>query len=177
MDSLIADANRYIHFNEELNREMLTINSLPEGEYLLTIDSIPVGRYSSEELHAGVNLALNTVTPQYKQATQVAARCAAFWQQYNDYRLLAMVDYLLLQDLSETASAEERVRAAQTRRDADPESWLAGIYDYYIMNKLRQAELYARLRDLGNSLYDLNQPATHRYQLILCSKQTAKVRK
>lgn len=48
---------------------------------------------------------------------------------------------------------------------------------FYIMNKLRQAELYARLRDLGNSLYDLNQPATHRYQLILCSKQTAKVRK
>lgn len=177
MDSLITDANRYIRFNEEFNREILTVVSLPKGEYLLTIDSIPVGRYSSEELHTGVNLALNTATPQYKQAEQVATRCTAFWQYYNDYRLLAMVDYLLLQDLPETASAEERVHAAQTRRDADPGSWLAGIYDYYIANKSQQTKLYARLRDLWNSLYDLNQPTTHRYQLMLCNKQTAKVRK
>lgn len=66
-----ADALKVIPFNEEMNREMLTVHGLASGNYSLTIDGRPIGKYTGEQLGSGINLALLTNTPQYEQAMAV----------------------------------------------------------------------------------------------------------
>ena len=56
---------------EELNREMLQVEGLDAGNYQVRIDGIPIQTYSAEQLQAGVNLAAETSTPQYRQAQAV----------------------------------------------------------------------------------------------------------
>ena len=62
-----------VPFTGDLNQEILAVKGLSPGNYELTIDDTPVGKYSADDLAAGINLAENANTPQYKQAEKVAA--------------------------------------------------------------------------------------------------------
>ena len=59
---------------KKLNREVLTVSGLADGEYALRIDGIEVGRYSHHQFAEGVHLGFNTKTPQYGQSQRVQAR-------------------------------------------------------------------------------------------------------
>lgn len=72
---LPADASKaldLVPLTDEFNREMLTVSGLPTGRYELRIDDASVGEYSAGELAAGVNLATNAKTPQYRQSAALA---------------------------------------------------------------------------------------------------------
>ena len=56
----------------DLNRQILSVQGLAEGDYELKIDGSLVGRYCARDLRLGVNLAFNQHTPQFKQAQTVA---------------------------------------------------------------------------------------------------------
>ncbi len=66
-----ADALQVIPFNEEMNREMLTVHGLGIGNFLVTIDGEPIGKWTGAQLSAGINLALLKNTPEYEQAMSV----------------------------------------------------------------------------------------------------------
>ena len=55
----------------DLDQELVSVTGLPAGAYELLIDGSAVGRYPSQALAAGINLAFNEATPQYKQAQAV----------------------------------------------------------------------------------------------------------
>ncbi len=57
---------------EELNREIVRVTGLGKGDYVLKIDDAEVATHSAEEWARGINLALNSATPQSKQAAAVA---------------------------------------------------------------------------------------------------------
>lgn len=57
---------------QDLNQELLAVSGLAAGNYELKIDGTAVGRYPATQLAAGVNLAFNEATPQFKQAQGVA---------------------------------------------------------------------------------------------------------
>lgn len=71
----------YAPIEEDLNREMLRVVGLEPGLYELTIDGVVVGRWFTQDLSAGVNLAMNDKTPQYAQAQKVRELNAAQWKQ------------------------------------------------------------------------------------------------
>lgn len=58
-------------FNERLNREMMTVVNLPDGEYELKIDGGSVGHFSSKQLKDGINLA-ELDTPNRRTAAKAA---------------------------------------------------------------------------------------------------------
>ena len=60
-----------VPFEAEMNQQILTIRSLPDGDYALAIDDIPVGAWSAGAFKAGINLAPLTTTPQYQQTLEV----------------------------------------------------------------------------------------------------------
>lgn len=60
-----------IPFQQDFNQERLAFWHLKKGNYQLAIDGIPIGKYSDQQLNEGVNLADNTLTPQYKQALKI----------------------------------------------------------------------------------------------------------
>lgn len=71
-DEVRKSLERFIPLVSDLDQEILTVSGLAAGRYEVLMDGQPVQTNSAAELGAGVNLALNTNTPQYKQAQTVA---------------------------------------------------------------------------------------------------------
>jgi len=65
------DVSALIDFNKKLNREVLIIHELPEGNYKLTIDSTEISVFDAKTLGNGINLS-DYLTPQQKYATEIA---------------------------------------------------------------------------------------------------------
>ena len=63
-------ALKYMPVNK-LNNELFVLKGIDKGLYRLKIDSSEVGTFSSDELKAGINLAIYPNTPQNKQAQGV----------------------------------------------------------------------------------------------------------
>src|SRR5258708_3879078 len=63
-----TEALDIIPFNEEMNREMVTVKGLGEGDYSLTMDGRPIGRWTGTQLGKGIDLATLKNTPEYDQA-------------------------------------------------------------------------------------------------------------
>ncbi|QNN23720.1 SGNH/GDSL hydrolase family protein [Planctomycetales bacterium ZRK34] len=61
-----------IPLEKTLNQQIITIKGLADGSHELLIDDEPVAVHTAAEWAAGVNLAFNEKTPQYKQAQEVA---------------------------------------------------------------------------------------------------------
>lgn len=60
-----------VPFQEELNRQLLSVTGLAPGRYGLAIDGTEVAEHSAEELAAGLNLATNEKTPQFQAAKEL----------------------------------------------------------------------------------------------------------
>ncbi|RYZ95264.1 MAG: hypothetical protein EOP47_26175, partial [Sphingobacteriaceae bacterium] len=63
-----VDALKYIPFINDLNQEMIRVKNLKGNNYDLKIDGVKVGRFKATDLGVGINMALISTTPQYKQA-------------------------------------------------------------------------------------------------------------
>lgn len=64
---------------DDLNREVLCVRGLADGEYAVSIDGAEIGRWNARELGIGVNLAMNPRTPQYAQAQKVMEAMTEQW--------------------------------------------------------------------------------------------------
>lgn len=69
---LMEKIERLVPFTEKLNKEILSVKNLRLGRYGIFIDGQQVANCSSDELASGINLANNSLTPQYKQAQAIA---------------------------------------------------------------------------------------------------------
>jgi lysophospholipase L1-like esterase len=162
-----ADALKVIPFNDEMNREMLTVQGLANGNYSVTIDGKPIGTWTGEQLGAGINLALLTNTPQYDQAMTVLwlneERMALesklrqyYWLQFNYLKDIGL-------QFNDSKVAMDSV-ASRSVRD-----WFVGSKkDNY------RAARYAAVRAawqkemdvLVDEIYRLNQPRKHTIRIV-----------
>ena len=149
-------------FNEEMNREMLAIRGLGSGNFTISIDGRPIGIWTGDELAAGINLALQTNTPQYEQAMSVlwlneermaleAKLRAYYWLQFNFFR-------------DEGLEYKDDKRAMDSLNAAAPKNWaVASKKDNY------RAARYTAVRTawqkemelLIDEIYQVNQPRKH----------------
>ncbi|MHB8996613.1 MAG: SGNH/GDSL hydrolase family protein [Armatimonadota bacterium] len=143
--------------------------SVPAGDYKLLIDGQEVGQYSAETLKAGINLAENDKTPQYKQALQV------FQVNQNRSNIeVKLRTYAQMRSAFVNAKLNEDDDAAvQAWFDA----WLAKLgssYTAYFTNQLKvyretrtQLEpINQQIEALQQQLWQLNQPKMHHWQLV-----------
>lgn len=98
-----SDALKVIPFTDEFNKEMLVVSNLKSvGQYRLSIDGETIGEWTAAEFAKGINLALQSNTPQYKQALQIAdlnlqyreleqKLRAYYWLQFNFFRKKGML--------------------------------------------------------------------------------------
>jgi lysophospholipase L1-like esterase len=70
-----------VPFARDFNQETLAVSGLKQGAYQVLIDGEAVGEYTAAQLKAGVNLADNPKTPQYRQSAEAT--------RINDERTLA----------------------------------------------------------------------------------------
>lgn len=165
------EALTLVPFVEEMNVEWFQVQALPEGDYTLAIDDEPVGVYSAKELAAGVNLAVNEKTPQYRQAVKVAELNN---QRHNiesgTLRIIAMIEQRARKHGVEEVDNLAAVRASiegflQAHRDA----WAIDIYkrqwQRYLEVKPKEEELKAEWRKTYEAMRKASRPRKHKYEL------------
>jgi len=157
-----TEALSVIPFNEEMNREMLAVRGLGSGTFTVSIDGRAIGKWTGDELAAGINLALQTNTPQYEQAMSVlwlneermaleSKLRAYYWLQFEFFRGAGLY------------FADDK-RAMDTLNAVAPKNWFVGSKkDNY------RAARYATVRAswqkeidlLVDEIYRVDQPRKH----------------
>ena len=120
-----------IPFVQEFDQEVLRVSGLAPGDYQLKIDDQTVRTFTSAELAAGVNLALQTNTPQYQQSLAVQAALSKKWAAVDKIRTLAYVEFSAWPD----APRPVDVARLQPKLEAQLAAAHGKSYEPYIRNK------------------------------------------
>lgn len=160
-----------VPFTNEFNREILQIINLKKGSYDLLIDGINAGTYSSSDLGQGINLSMNTLTPQYKQALEVMKSCDAYRSVMTDLRAIAFVEYKRFagyrgdrNDLAATkAFFDQEVEKIKDKNQYD---YIKGQCSKYLVLKPKQQQLKTQLNQIRDQIYVVNVPGKHLFKLV-----------
>ncbi|RFZ91795.1 hypothetical protein D0C36_10095 [Mucilaginibacter conchicola] len=157
-------ALNYVPFTDDLNKEMLKVQSL-NGTYELKIDDKAMGRFSAADLAKGVNMALITNTPQYQQALQILKLNEERGSVERETRDYAVQVYNF-------------ARANGIKNDNDPASW-AKMRELKKTNGWINNDLYERgsnpatqkawqdkMNSLIDQIYASNKPVKHKIELV-----------
>ena len=157
------EALNVIPFTKEMNQELLTVAGLAKNkQYELCIDGQSVGAWRGGEFSKGINLAVISSTPQYRQARQVAELNleyrdleqklrAYYWLQFNYFKKHNML-YQDDQVAMDSASVSKE--------------WAVGSKkDNYM--EARKKEVRARwektMQDIIDRIYTINKPVVHHF--------------
>jgi len=165
-------ALKLVPFMEELNQQVLIITGLQPGTWDLYIDKELVGSVTAEQMAAGINLAMTTNTPQYRQAVEIQ-------------RLVVRKAELVADGLRSVALVEQRL-APDAERPIDitfmeplVEDWKSKVgpetlntplgrsVSLYLLRKDREAEAAASVRRLTELAELAATPQPHDFELIL----------
>ena len=155
-------ALNYISFTKDLNLEILQLKNMKAGNYSLYIDEANIGVFSSKALAEGINLALETLTPQYLQAVKVMKLCSDYHNICLNLRSIAYTEYKLLGS-SIKNSFDENKLLLENKPNAGFSKTMA---EQYIKYKPIQKELINRLDIVRDSIYITNVPGKHIFKLI-----------
>jgi lysophospholipase L1-like esterase len=158
-----SDALAVIPFTEEFNKEMLTVTGLKtNGNYNLSIGGESIGQWTGAQFSKGINLALISNTPQYKQAKQVADLSlqyhelerklrSYYWLQFNYFKKRGMM-------FQDTEAALDSVNTAASK------DWgVAFQKDNYQQARKKEVRdnWEEEMHALKEKMYTINQPAKH----------------
>ncbi len=160
-----------VPFTEDLNQEILKVSNLEPGVYNLFIDKTDVGSYSSSDLKKGINLSLNPLTPQYKQALDVMRSCDEYQEVYSHLRTIAVVEYRSLQDYHGPDDLDaKKAFLNQKLEKIQAEAYYGYVKnkcDQYYDDKPKQQQFMDQLNLVRDKVYILNIPKSHSYELVL----------
>jgi lysophospholipase L1-like esterase len=158
-----------VPFMSDLNQELFVIKGLPPGQHGLWMDDEPVGSFSAEQIAAGINLAGNTRTPQYRQAFAVAqANSERHKIESGDLRGMAWIRSSILEPAnvkSDDAAGVERAFAAYKARHSDPADFGLAMIKLWPQWMANKAQTEAALARAIAQMHDEAQPQPHRVML------------
>lgn len=150
------------HLGHRLSREALEVHGLSAGKYQLLIDGQPVGQYDAAALERHIELQDNAQTPQHQQALAVAQ----LNQQRNDEAMRPLRNLWRDKKLHVRAQAQ----AAANPNDEQARQNLAALDKKLADFESQVAALDARCREFEDRIYQANQPAVRKYQLVRLAK-------
>jgi endoglucanase len=162
-------ALEWIPFTENLNQELLTIKGLKPGSYRLTIDAADIGNYTQKQLATGINLALLTNTPQYKQAEAVKSLMGSLWSLEASLRSIRLVECNFLKGYAGPMEDTLKMKAflnTEWKLKYAADNYLKARMEEYPVLKSREKELERQSDSLRMKIYSVNQPVEHLFSLI-----------
>ncbi|MEI8288397.1 MAG: SGNH/GDSL hydrolase family protein [Verrucomicrobiota bacterium] len=168
-DDVRKSLERFIPLTSDLDREILAISGLPAGRYEVLIDGKAVQTNSAAELGTGVNLALNTNTPQYKQAQAVAD---LIWKRHGlvqNLRTVAAVRHFVLSRANIKAGdlAAENKALDEQREKNRKANFAYGNYQIDTYRKFSGSapQIEKQAAELWDQVFAANQPRPHAYEV------------
>lgn len=153
-------------FTSELNKEVLQIKGLKRGNYNLLIDSSFIGTYSNKDLSKGINLSLNTATPQSKQSQKVLDQFYEYWKTERQLRLLKYVEYQHFEGATVMVADMDLVKAKfdsilNENKTSENYNFFKKVFAEYLSDKVNEKDMEQKHAALFQSIYKLNKPVKH----------------
>jgi hypothetical protein len=162
----------WIPFQHDLNRHVLAVDNLAQGDYALSIDSIMVGRYSSAELKVGIDLSANSATPQYQQSLKVKALQDKQLKATSQLRTIALVRHSMVRKLnppvdeSDVSALSDALFAQLQQSNGKPwYGFLKQQVETFLEAVPLEAEYKQQELNWMREMWLINQPTPHNWQL------------
>ncbi|MGY4537619.1 lysophospholipase L1-like esterase [Mucilaginibacter sp. UYNi724] len=162
-----SDALKVVPFNDEFNREMLTVKSLLNGQYDLLIDGEKMGSWSASAFANGINLAEISITPQYQQAIQIRELNEERWEIERRLRNYMWMEYDFLKDkgmlFKDSNAAMDSVKIHSAKN-----IFVNGNKDNYTRARYKNVRdaWQKEMNVLTDQIYAINKPQTHHIQIV-----------
>ncbi|MDD3277054.1 MAG: SGNH/GDSL hydrolase family protein [Kiritimatiellales bacterium] len=161
----------WIPFQQELNRQVLTVKNLRTGFYTLRIDGSSVGTYTAAEFTQGINLAENPATPQYIQALAVKAVNDERLNVARSIRAVSEINYRFLVAWNPIPDEEEPLRQALQevldRQKGQPwHAYMTQHVEKYMAIRHSGDDLHGRMEELVVKMHRVNKPCVHRWEIV-----------
>lgn len=155
-----------VPIEKDLDREILTIQNLKPGKYSLKIDDQVVGEYSEKELNEGVNLAMNSKTPQFVQSKAVADLNERRRSAENQLRNIVHAE-IRLRAAKVDLTDSEKVKAYIEEYAANPKAdkYIKGLLGKYLNSKAAESQTRSSLKNDTDKLWTINQPKPHHFEI------------
>ncbi|NME66748.1 SGNH/GDSL hydrolase family protein [Flammeovirga aprica] len=154
---------------QTFNTDIIAVSGLEKGEYLVEIDNKTIGHFSHQQLQNGINLAVLSETPQYKQAQKVIQLCSEYHQLQAKVRSVALTEYRMLNDYKGPATFEAKLDFLLEKLEKQRgKSWYAynkktiESYKKYV-TKVDQIE--QKMTEVRSNIYKENKPQKHHYKI------------
>lgn len=154
-----AAALSVIPFIKELNQEMLTIDGLEEGNYLLKIDRQIIGQWTAKGLASGINLAEQTNTPQYQQAKVIMHLNEERWEIERRLRVYYWYQFDIFRDKG-LLFADNQAALDTLASVAKENIFAKGMMSGYLksMHPEVRAVWQKQMKLLTDQIYTINKP-------------------
>jgi len=162
-----SDALNVIPFTEDLNREMLTIKGLKGKNYILKIDHQEIGKWSAAEFSKGINLALLTNTPQYKQAQKVSELNFQRYKIEGSFRAYNWMEFSYFLDKG-MLYKDDDVAVDSVMARAEKDWGVAVNKDRYLSMRLKGVRdcWTVEMHRITDKIYAINKPTIHKLEII-----------
>lgn len=167
VDPEAASALDLVPFTASLNRQLLRVTGLAPGLHRLTIDGEPVRAFSADALAAGVNLAEEKNTPQYRQALAVRAALARKWDATAKLRTIAYCEHTSWPEAKRPLDPAAMSARVQTRltQSGTSNPWITAQLKLYLDLKPRESDFPAQAASAFEDARSLAIPRPHRFTL------------
>ena len=165
------EAYDLVPFTDSLNQQVLKVTALEMGNYRLKINNTEVGNYPATEFEKGINLALNTRTPQYLISDSIAKLCEERFTKENTIRTLRRIEMKQLTKLKDnspdSAKAYLRRFIDEMRLQKNNPEANSGYYimtaQTYLKEIDNEPKITDRIREIERIIYQLNKLQTFTY--------------
>jgi lysophospholipase L1-like esterase len=161
-----------IPFTYDLNQQILKAIGIKSGKHKLYIDSILIGTFNEHDLQMGINLTHFKQAPQYQQALAVKKVLDTLWKAEANLRDIKwceighLAEFKNKQDLAATKAYLDQ-RFIEKFQNVPHAKYVRSQYDKYLLIKPNEAKDQAILLDLSKKAYEMAQPKSHIFRLIL----------
>lgn len=153
---------------DAMNQERLVVRGLKRGEYQVLCDECEVGCFSSDQLLQGVNLAVLTNAPGYRQAMRVdalnAKRCAF---EADRLRGMACVRWYLRRqgvDVDDFSVMREYIEKKILPKER--KNYYEGFMAAYLSDWPRREELVREFEMMGREIDAIRRPRAYRWRIV-----------
>lgn len=160
-----AKAMKYIPFIDEMNQEILKVAGL-KGNYQLAIDEEVIGTWAGADFEKGINLAVQTKTPQYQQSLAIMYLNEIRWEIERNFRDYAWLQFGFFQGKG-LLFANNSKSVEVMDQNVDKNIWLK-IHRETYAKFMHQAVREAREKEmevLVSKIYEINKPQIRRILL------------
>ena len=162
-----ADAMKYVPFIDEMNREIIKVSGLQDGNYTLLIDGLEIGEWSSKDLSVGVNLAVETKTPQYQQSLSIMHLNELRWEIERRFRDYAWVQFNFFQSRGLLFADNREALEALSKAKVN-DGWLEMHWNNYtqMMHSSYREILKDEMKMIISKIYDINEPVMRKITIV-----------